>query len=178
MASRFRGSRLFSLENKGCPLLPGSFLLAHSRLSPHSGYVSQLIGPTLPGNMKYCLRFYFSLRGEWHPKKLWIKGYLRGQLWWLRSMCESFAVMYFTDSPTRNNFGNCRFQSDGPGSHCASAAAERQPGEDLDSGGEVQRNLDRDRRHFPDVTAGQGQRRGNGNITSDSVTNEKDVWKK
>ncbi|XP_045922078.1 MAM domain-containing protein 2-like isoform X1 [Micropterus dolomieu] len=41
----------------------GSFLLAHSRLSPHSGYVSQLIGPTLPGNMKYCLRFYFSLRG-------------------------------------------------------------------------------------------------------------------
>ncbi|KAI3361945.1 hypothetical protein L3Q82_012299, partial [Scortum barcoo] len=41
----------------------GSFLLAHSRLSPRSGYVSHLIGPTLPGNMKYCLRFYFSLRG-------------------------------------------------------------------------------------------------------------------
>ncbi|XP_029300499.1 MAM domain-containing protein 2-like [Cottoperca gobio] len=41
----------------------GYFLLAHSRLSPHSGYVSRLIGPTLPGNMKYCLRFYFSLRG-------------------------------------------------------------------------------------------------------------------
>ncbi|KAE8284827.1 Thyroid hormone-induced protein B Precursor [Larimichthys crocea] len=41
----------------------GSFLLAHSRLSPQSGYVSHLIGPTLPGNMKYCLRFYFSLRG-------------------------------------------------------------------------------------------------------------------
>ncbi|XP_070844693.1 MAM domain-containing protein 2-like isoform X1 [Chaetodon trifascialis] len=41
----------------------GSFLLAHSRLSPRSGYVSRLIGPTLPGNMKYCLRFYFSLRG-------------------------------------------------------------------------------------------------------------------
>ncbi|XP_049909646.1 MAM domain-containing protein 2-like [Epinephelus moara] len=41
----------------------GYFLLAHSRLSPRSGYVSRLIGPTLPGNMKYCLRFYFSLRG-------------------------------------------------------------------------------------------------------------------
>uniref|UniRef100_A0A8C3ASD4 MAM domain containing 2 n=1 Tax=Cyclopterus lumpus TaxID=8103 RepID=A0A8C3ASD4_CYCLU len=41
----------------------GYFLLAHSRLSPHSGYVSRLIGPTLPGNMKFCLRFYYSLRG-------------------------------------------------------------------------------------------------------------------
>ncbi|XP_034752682.1 MAM domain-containing protein 2-like [Etheostoma cragini] len=41
----------------------GYFLLAHSQLSPRFGYVSRLIGPTLPGNMKYCLRFYFSLRG-------------------------------------------------------------------------------------------------------------------
>ncbi|XP_070408653.1 MAM domain-containing protein 2 isoform X1 [Nothobranchius furzeri] len=41
----------------------GSFLLAHSRLGPHSGYVSRVFSPTLPGNMKYCLRFYFSLRG-------------------------------------------------------------------------------------------------------------------
>ncbi|KAK5851702.1 hypothetical protein PBY51_023237 [Eleginops maclovinus] len=41
----------------------GYFLLAHSRLSPLSGYVSRLVGPTLPGNTKYCLRFYFSLRG-------------------------------------------------------------------------------------------------------------------
>uniref|UniRef100_A0A3B4TCJ5 MAM domain containing 2 n=1 Tax=Seriola dumerili TaxID=41447 RepID=A0A3B4TCJ5_SERDU len=41
----------------------GSFLLAHSWLSPRSGYMSRLISPTLPGNMKYCLRFYFSLRG-------------------------------------------------------------------------------------------------------------------
>ncbi|XP_005725622.1 MAM domain-containing protein 2 [Pundamilia nyererei] len=41
----------------------GSFLLAHSRLGPRSGYVSRLIGPTLAGNMKYCLTFYFSLRG-------------------------------------------------------------------------------------------------------------------
>ncbi|XP_071390203.1 MAM domain-containing protein 2-like [Centroberyx affinis] len=41
----------------------GSFLLAHSRLNPRSGYVSRLTGPILPGNMKYCLRFYFFLRG-------------------------------------------------------------------------------------------------------------------
>lgn len=41
----------------------GYFLLAHSQLGPRSGYVSRLIGPALPGNMKYCLRFYFSLRG-------------------------------------------------------------------------------------------------------------------
>ncbi|KAK2818879.1 hypothetical protein Q5P01_024440 [Channa striata] len=41
----------------------GSFLLAHSQLSTRSSYVSRLIGPTLPGNLKYCLRFYFSLRG-------------------------------------------------------------------------------------------------------------------
>uniref|UniRef100_H3DMT5 MAM domain containing 2 n=1 Tax=Tetraodon nigroviridis TaxID=99883 RepID=H3DMT5_TETNG len=38
----------------------GSFLLAHSQ-SRHSGYISRLIGQTLPGNMKYCLRFFYSL---------------------------------------------------------------------------------------------------------------------
>uniref|UniRef100_A0A8C5GE46 MAM domain-containing protein 2-like n=1 Tax=Gouania willdenowi TaxID=441366 RepID=A0A8C5GE46_GOUWI len=41
----------------------GSFLLTHSRLGLQPGYVSRLISPTLPGNMKYCLRFHFSLRG-------------------------------------------------------------------------------------------------------------------
>ncbi|XP_069369874.1 MAM domain-containing protein 2-like [Paralichthys olivaceus] len=41
----------------------GSFVLAHSQLNPRSGYVSRLLGPTLPGNMKFCLSFYFSLRG-------------------------------------------------------------------------------------------------------------------
>ncbi|XP_034565034.1 MAM domain-containing protein 2-like isoform X1 [Notolabrus celidotus] len=41
----------------------GSFLLAHSRLNPSSTYVNRLIGPTLPGNTNFCLRFYFSLRG-------------------------------------------------------------------------------------------------------------------
>ncbi|CAJ1070841.1 MAM domain-containing protein 2-like isoform X1 [Xyrichtys novacula] len=41
----------------------GSFLLVHSQLNPNSGYVTRLVGPTLPGNMKFCLRFFFSLRG-------------------------------------------------------------------------------------------------------------------
>ncbi|KAK6305251.1 hypothetical protein J4Q44_G00240310 [Coregonus suidteri] len=41
----------------------GSFLLAHSRLNPRAGYISRLLGPLLPGNMKYCLRFHYSLHG-------------------------------------------------------------------------------------------------------------------
>lgn len=41
----------------------GSFLLAQSQLAPRSGYSSRLMGPILPGNMKYCLRFFYSLRG-------------------------------------------------------------------------------------------------------------------
>ncbi|XP_010876180.2 MAM domain-containing protein 2 [Esox lucius] len=41
----------------------GSFLLAHSWLSRSSGYISRLLGPLLPSNMKYCLRFHYSLRG-------------------------------------------------------------------------------------------------------------------
>lgn len=68
MWSWFWGKTVWdSRENKSSLLPPGSFLLANSRLSPHSSYVSRLFGPTLPGNMTYCLRFYFSLRGEWHP---------------------------------------------------------------------------------------------------------------
>ncbi|KAL0965439.1 hypothetical protein UPYG_G00281290 [Umbra pygmaea] len=41
----------------------GSFLLAHSRFKRSSGYISRLLGPLLPGSMKYCLRFHYSLRG-------------------------------------------------------------------------------------------------------------------
>ncbi|XP_068190736.1 MAM domain-containing protein 2-like [Antennarius striatus] len=41
----------------------GSFLLADSRMSPQSAYINRLIGPVLLGNTKFCLRFYFSLRG-------------------------------------------------------------------------------------------------------------------
>ncbi|XP_019744349.1 MAM domain-containing protein 2 [Hippocampus comes] len=41
----------------------GTFLLAHSQLSTQSSYMSRLVSPTLAANMKYCLRFFFSLRG-------------------------------------------------------------------------------------------------------------------
>ncbi|XP_036451600.1 MAM domain-containing protein 2 [Colossoma macropomum] len=41
----------------------GSFLLANSRFTLQSGYVHRLYGPPLPGNQKYCLRFFYSLRG-------------------------------------------------------------------------------------------------------------------
>lgn len=100
---------------------------------------------------------------------------LSGRVVVSESMCESCAAIYLTDSPTRNNSGNCRLQPDGPGSVCVSAAAaEQQPGEDLDTGGEVQRDLDRDRRHLPNVTACQGKRRGSGNIT---FWESEDMWK-
>lgn len=56
----------------------GSFLLAHSRLGPRTGYISRLIGPTLPGNMKYCLRFYYSLRG-FNQTDQALTVYLQGQ---------------------------------------------------------------------------------------------------
>ncbi|XP_056602993.1 MAM domain-containing protein 2-like isoform X4 [Triplophysa dalaica] len=41
----------------------GSFLLANTRFTSHPGYVGRLFGPTLPGNYKYCLRFYYALHG-------------------------------------------------------------------------------------------------------------------
>ncbi|XP_055065041.2 MAM domain-containing protein 2 [Misgurnus anguillicaudatus] len=41
----------------------GSFLLANSRLNLHSGYVSRLFGPPLPRNQKYCVKFFYFLRG-------------------------------------------------------------------------------------------------------------------
>ncbi|KAM4533199.1 MAM domain-containing protein 2 [Fundulus diaphanus] len=41
----------------------GSFLMANSWLGPRSGYVSSVTSPTLAGNTRFCLRFYFSLRG-------------------------------------------------------------------------------------------------------------------
>ncbi|XP_059395192.1 MAM domain-containing protein 2 [Carassius carassius] len=41
----------------------GSFLLANSRFSVQSGYVSRLFGPAMPANQKYCLKFFYSLRG-------------------------------------------------------------------------------------------------------------------
>ncbi|KAJ8286335.1 hypothetical protein GJAV_G00037320 [Gymnothorax javanicus] len=41
----------------------GSFVLANTRISLHSGYVSRLHGPQLPGRLKYCLRFYYTFAG-------------------------------------------------------------------------------------------------------------------
>ncbi|KAF4074472.1 hypothetical protein AMELA_G00239680 [Ameiurus melas] len=41
----------------------GWFLLANTRFRSRMGYVSRLHGPFLPGNHKYCLRFYYALHG-------------------------------------------------------------------------------------------------------------------
>uniref|UniRef100_A0A671RKR9 MAM domain-containing protein 2-like n=1 Tax=Sinocyclocheilus anshuiensis TaxID=1608454 RepID=A0A671RKR9_9TELE len=41
----------------------GSFLLANTRYTSRPGYVGRLFGPSLPGNHKYCLRFYYALHG-------------------------------------------------------------------------------------------------------------------
>ncbi|XP_056314493.1 MAM domain-containing protein 2a isoform X1 [Danio aesculapii] len=41
----------------------GSFLLTNTRHASRPGYVGRLFGPFLPGNHKYCLRFYYALHG-------------------------------------------------------------------------------------------------------------------
>ncbi|XP_054630173.1 MAM domain-containing protein 2a isoform X2 [Dunckerocampus dactyliophorus] len=41
----------------------GGMLLANTRFSSMPGYVGRLHGPFLPGNHKYCLRFYYLLHG-------------------------------------------------------------------------------------------------------------------
>ncbi|XP_031414434.1 MAM domain-containing protein 2-like [Clupea harengus] len=41
----------------------GAFLLTAPRFADQSSYVSQLVGPVLPGGLKFCLRFFSSLRG-------------------------------------------------------------------------------------------------------------------
>ncbi|XP_046717740.1 MAM domain-containing protein 2 isoform X3 [Silurus meridionalis] len=41
----------------------GSFLMASSRFIMQSGSISRLFGPALPGKQKFCLRFFYSLRG-------------------------------------------------------------------------------------------------------------------
>ncbi|XP_029109093.1 MAM domain-containing protein 2-like [Scleropages formosus] len=41
----------------------GSFLMANTRLIPPPAYMSLLYGPSLPGNLTYCLRFYYTLSG-------------------------------------------------------------------------------------------------------------------
>nr|XP_040051327.1 MAM domain-containing protein 2-like [Gasterosteus aculeatus aculeatus] len=41
----------------------GRFLVANTRFTLQPGYVGRLHGPLLPGNHKYCLRFYYLLHG-------------------------------------------------------------------------------------------------------------------
>lgn len=133
----------YSQGFKSCLLPQGSFLLAHSRLGPRSGYVSSVISPTLPGNTRFCLRFYFALRGDPALSDDW-----NG---------SGFPCVQESLGQTLSFSG--RFQPDGAGAGGLSAAAGGQAGEDLDSGREVQGDLDLSRRDFPDVPACQGQRK-------------------
>ncbi|CAI9553866.1 unnamed protein product, partial [Staurois parvus] len=41
----------------------GYFVLANTRFTSQSGYLGRLYGPSLPGNMQYCLRFFYTLYG-------------------------------------------------------------------------------------------------------------------
>lgn len=41
----------------------GYFALANTRFTSQSGYLGRLYGPSLPGNMQYCLRFFYTLYG-------------------------------------------------------------------------------------------------------------------
>ncbi|XP_036385913.1 MAM domain-containing protein 2-like [Megalops cyprinoides] len=41
----------------------GSFLLANTRSVQQPGFIGRLTGPPLPGQQKYCLRFYYGLTG-------------------------------------------------------------------------------------------------------------------
>ncbi|XP_053558490.1 MAM domain-containing protein 2 [Bombina bombina] len=41
----------------------GYFMLANTRLTSQLGYFGRLYGPSLPGNMQYCLRFFYALYG-------------------------------------------------------------------------------------------------------------------
>ncbi|XP_063769965.1 MAM domain-containing protein 2 isoform X2 [Pseudophryne corroboree] len=41
----------------------GYFMLANTRFTSQSSYFGRLYGPSLPGNMQYCLRFFYALYG-------------------------------------------------------------------------------------------------------------------
>ncbi|KAM9675598.1 MAM domain-containing protein 2 isoform 1-T1 [Dama dama] len=41
----------------------GYFLLANTKFTSHPGYIGRLYGPSLPGNLQYCLRFYYAIYG-------------------------------------------------------------------------------------------------------------------
>ncbi|XP_025058779.1 MAM domain-containing protein 2 isoform X2 [Alligator sinensis] len=41
----------------------GYYLLVNTKFTSQPGYIGRLYGPSLPGNLQYCLRFYYSLYG-------------------------------------------------------------------------------------------------------------------
>ncbi|NXW38193.1 MAMC2 protein, partial [Phaetusa simplex] len=41
----------------------GYYLLANTKFTSQPGYIGRLYGPTLPGNLQFCLRFYYALYG-------------------------------------------------------------------------------------------------------------------
>ncbi|XP_042307547.1 MAM domain-containing protein 2 isoform X1 [Sceloporus undulatus] len=41
----------------------GYYLMANTKFTSQPGYIGRLYSPTLPGNLQYCLRFYYALYG-------------------------------------------------------------------------------------------------------------------
>lgn len=41
----------------------GYYLLANTKFTSQSDYIGRLYGPSLPGNLPYCLRFYYAIYG-------------------------------------------------------------------------------------------------------------------
>uniref|UniRef100_A0A8C6W560 MAM domain containing 2 n=1 Tax=Nannospalax galili TaxID=1026970 RepID=A0A8C6W560_NANGA len=41
----------------------GYYLLANTKFTSQPGYIGRLYGPSLPGNLQYCLRFYYAIYG-------------------------------------------------------------------------------------------------------------------
>ncbi|EPY89975.1 hypothetical protein CB1_000063003 [Camelus ferus] len=46
-----------------CQNQTGYFLLANTKFTSQPGYIGRLYGPSLPGNLQYCLRFYYAIYG-------------------------------------------------------------------------------------------------------------------
>lgn len=38
-------------------------MLANTKFTSQPGYIGRLYGPSLPGNLQYCLRFYYAIYG-------------------------------------------------------------------------------------------------------------------
>ncbi|KAK2498395.1 hypothetical protein MC885_018326, partial [Smutsia gigantea] len=41
----------------------GYYLLANTKFTSQPGYIGRLYGPSLPGNLQYCLRFFYAIYG-------------------------------------------------------------------------------------------------------------------